>query len=363
MPALKENVNGELLRSLAVLLAGAWPDFPTESFLADASDSLGNLELKDRIRHVAAALGRALPADPARVVAILDEALAAPELKGWMAWPCAELLGTLVSGAPDMVIPFMARLTPRASCEFAIRPCIENHPELTFAYLEEWAGHADEHVRRLVSEGTRPRLPWGARLRALQADPSPSLRLLDRLREDPSDYVRRSVANHLGDIAKDHPALALETAARWRAEGGQHVDEVVRHGLRALVKAGDPEALALIGYDHRITARLVRVAVDPQRLAVGGQATISVTLMVDGDDTVPVVVEYRVHFLGVRGRRKPRAFRMARLMLEPGVPTHLSRRHTFDHVSIRTLHPGDHLIDIQVNGRVLGSCVLELVDA
>jgi 3-methyladenine DNA glycosylase AlkC len=363
VPALKDHVDTDLIERLARIVGAAWPAFPEPSFLADASSGLEDLELKGRVSQLAAALGRALPREPGRVVEILEQAMASPDLKGWAAWPCAELVGMIAPQAPDIVIPFMAKFTARASCEFAIRPCIEEHPGTTFAYLEGWTEHPDEHVRRLVSEGTRPRLPWGSRLRALQADPTPSIRLLERLRDDPSEYVRRSVANHLGDIAKDHPRLALATAARWKREGGRHVEEVIRHGLRALIKAGDPEALGLLGYDAGAAVRLTHLAVDPARIGVGGQATITVELVVHGKAPVPVVVEYRIHFQGARGLRKPKAFRMGERTLEPGKPLRISRRHTFDHASIRTLHPGSHPIDIQVNGQVLGSCSLELVDA
>jgi 3-methyladenine DNA glycosylase AlkC len=361
MPALKENLDRPLLEALAGELRSAWPAFPTATFLADAGDGLEALELKDRVRQVAAALERALPGDATEVVAILERALASARFHGWMVWPCTELVGRLAPSCPEVVVPFMARLTSRSSCEFAIRPCIEQHPELTFGYLHRWADDPDEHVRRLVSEGTRPRLPWGERLRSLQQDPSPALALLDRLRDDPSEYVRRSVANHLGDIAKDHPDLALAVAARWMEEGGRHVDGVVRHGLRALIKAGHPGALALVGFDARATVQVESLLMEPARLAIGGQATLSVRLRVEGDAPVPVVVEYRIHFLGPRGPRKPKAFRLAERVLEPGVPADLRRRHTFDHASIRTLHPGEHLVEVQVNGQILGSCVVELL--
>jgi 3-methyladenine DNA glycosylase AlkC len=360
MPALKDNISGALLEALASELHRAWSRFPTSTFLAEAGTGLDELELKDRVRHVAGALRRALPDDVGGAIKVLRAALESPTFAGWMVWPCAELVGQLGPERPEVVVPFMAELTPRSSCEFAIRPVLEQDPALVFAHLERWVDHPDEHVRRLVSEGTRPRLPWGSRLRQLQRDPTPCIALLDRLRDDPSEYVRRSVANHLGDIAKDHPTLALETAERWLEEGDEHVDWVVRHGLRALIKAGNPRALHLVGFAAGAPVRLVEFSVTPAKLPIGGQASIAVRLKADGGAAVPVVVEYRVHFLGPRGPRRPKAFRLAERTLEPGVVAELRRRHTFDHVSIRTLHPGTHTIDVQVNGRVFGSAEVEL---
>jgi 3-methyladenine DNA glycosylase AlkC len=360
VPSLKEQVNDAVVRTLADALVAASPDFPRAAFLAAAGDGLERLELKDRIRHVADAVQGALPDDVPTVVAVIDGAIATGTLDGWSAWPLTELAGRLGPDAPAEVLPLLARLTTVMSCEFAIRPCLAAHPEETFAHLERWADDPDERVRRLVSEGTRPRLPWGERLRELQADPTPSLRLLDRLREDPSPTVRRSVANHLGDIAKDHPDLAVATARRWRDEGGEHVDEVVRHGLRALVKAGAPDALALLGYDAAAPVRLRSFTVEPGRVAIGGVVQLTVALTVDGTAPVPVVVEYVVTYLGPRGPRKPKPYRLAERVVAPGEEVRLRRRHRFDHASIRTLHHGVQSVAVQANGRVLGSSDVEL---
>lgn len=360
MPALKHHVDPAMLAALAEELTQAWEDFPASVFIDESADGLHGLELKDRIRQVATALGHALPDDASEVVAVLDRALQSTTFEGWMVWPVAELVGRLAPAEPQIFLPFMARLTHRSSCEFAIRGCIEAHPQLTLGFLQRWVEHPDEHVRRLVSEGSRPRLPWGVRLRELQQDPTPTIALLDRLRDDPSPYVRRSVANHLGDIVKDHPDLAIATAQRWKRQGGAHVDEVVRHGLRTLIKTGDPTALRLVGYDVHAPIRLTGLAIEPSRLAIGGQATILVRLVADGDTPIPVVVEYLIHYLGVQGYRKPKAYRLAERVLEPGVACDLRRRQRFAHASIRRLEPGEQLIELQVNGRVLGSCSIEL---
>lgn len=361
MPALKDNVDQAMLVALADELTRAWAGFPRATFVAAAGDGLSSLELKARIRQVAAALDDALPEEGQVTVAVLDDALGSASFDGWMVWPVAELLGRRGPADPATYLPAMARLTHRASCEFAIRGCLEAHPELTFGFLERWVDDPDEHVRRLVSEGSRPRLPWGARLRDLQRDPARTIALLDRLREDPSPYVRRSVANHLGDIVKDHPDLAVATARRWSEEGGSHVDEVVRHGLRTLVKAGDVGALRLVGYDPDAPVRLTHLAVEPQRVAIGDHVTIAARIVAEGTAAVPVVVEYLIHYLGVRGYRKAKAYRMATVVLEPGVPRDLRRRQRFAHASIRRLEPGHQRIELQVNGTVLGSCGIDLV--
>jgi hypothetical protein len=171
--------------------------------------------------------------------------------------------------------------------------------------------------------------------------------------------VRRSVANHLNDIAKDHPEVALECAQRWLVTGGDGAAWVVRHGLRTLVKRGDPAALALLGFDHAAPVRLDGLTVAPARLPIGGEATIAFTL--SADHTVRVAVDYLVHHAGARATRRSKVFKLTTNTIQPGLPLMITRQYPFREVSVRRLYPGTHRIDIQVNGRVLGGADVELV--
>ena len=145
-------------------------------------------------------------------------------------------------------IPALEEFTQQTSAEFAIRPFIVRYPERTMAQMLEWAGHAHEGVRRLSSEGCRPRLPWAIALSALKADPSPILPILDRLKGDPSESVRRSVANNLNDISKDNPDVVIGVLRRWQADDTDEMHRLTSHALRTLLKAGNLDALALLGY-------------------------------------------------------------------------------------------------------------------
>lgn len=359
MPDLKDEFSPDLVRALAAELSGAWPDFPTNSFVRQCTTGLADLALLQRVHHIRAAMAKALPADFAAAARILDKAVDSSALTGWMTMPCGYFVAAEGLDHPDVALPLLARLTPRWSSEGPIRPFIERHPQLTFTYLRRWVDDADEHVRRLVSEGTRPRLPWAPQLRGLIADPSPAIALLDRLFADPSDYVRRSVANHLNDIAKDHPGLALETARRWQAGGDPRAAWVVRHGLRTLIKHGNPQALALLGFDHTETVRLEALTITPASIPVGGEALIEFTLSTN-DAPVRAAIDYLVHYAGARGPRKPKVFKLTTRTIEPGRPQRIGRRHRFADVSIRTIHPGTHRIEIQVNGVILGGASVEI---
>ena len=181
------------------------------------------------------------------------------------------------------------------------------HPEITFEYFDRWIDSDDEHLRRLVSEGSRPRLPWGAQLRGFIADPTPTIALLDRLVDDPAIYVRKSVANHLNDIAKDHPALAIETGARWIHEGGETERRawIVNHGMRSLIKAGNPAALALVGYDHDAEVLISGFQVSPDQIRIGDAVSIEFSLT--ATESTPVMVDYVVHHAGAKGPRHSEA--------------------------------------------------------
>lgn len=359
MADFKDEFSPVRVAALAAELQRAWPGFPGGRFSADATAGLADLALMQRVRHIAAALARALPSEFSKAAAVLDRAVDSPSFTGWVTLPCGFYVADHGIDEPRVALPLLARLSPRFSSEGPIRPFIERHPDITFAYLHTWARDPDEHVRRLVSEGTRPRLPWASRLRGLIADPAPAIALLDLLVDDPSEYVRRSVANHLNDIAKDHPELALDCARRWLSIGSDRATWVARHGLRTLVKRGDPATLAVLGFDHTAAVHLDKLTVTPAQLQIGGEVTIEFT--VSAEQAVRVAVDYVVHHAGARGDRRPKVFKLTTRTLQPGQPQTIVRCHRFREVSVRRLYPGAHRIDIQINGRVLGGADIELL--
>jgi 3-methyladenine DNA glycosylase AlkC len=360
MADFKDEFSPDSVAALASELRDAWPGFPVCEFTTEVSAGLGPLALMQRVRHIASALGQALPASFADAAQVLDRAVASASFDGWMTLPCGYYVASYGIDEPHIALPVLARLTPRFSSEGPVRPFIERHPDVTFDYLRQWARDPDEHVRRLVSEGTRPRLPWASQLREFVADPTPSIPLLDLLVDDPSEYVRRSVANHLNDIAKDHPAIAIDCAKRWLATGGDRAGWAVRHGLRTLVKQGDPAALELLGYDDASSLLLGGLTVTPERIPVGGEVTIEFTLS-SSDRSIRAVVDYVIHHAGARGPRRPKVFKLTNRTIEPGRPQTIVRRHRFAEVSVRRIYPGPHRVDIQVNGHVLDSTTVEVV--
>ncbi|MGH7461942.1 MAG: DNA alkylation repair protein [Longimicrobiales bacterium] len=222
LPQLKTFFNPKIVTRIASMTSAVHPPFPAQQFIAEASAGLDALELLQRAWHITHALHRHLPSDFPTAAAILKASLG-PRLESTEGAGMAPFLylphvfyaaeyGTEHLAA---ALQLQYELTRRFSAEYSIRVFLDRYPEKTLAQLRAWAHDPDVHVRRLVSEGTRPRLPWAPRLRAFQKDPRPVLELLELLKDDPELYVRRSVANNLNDIGKDHPGLAVEVCRRW----------------------------------------------------------------------------------------------------------------------------------------------------
>ena len=351
------------MHAAAQQLQRVWPAFDAPRFTALGVRGLESLELKARAMQVADALEATLPDDFAQAAGILEGALAPAELgdsmaglqladdglKGWILWSAGEYVARRGLARPERALQALHAFTQRFTAEFAIRPIIVAHPELAFATLRRWTTDPSAHVRRLVSEGSRPRLPWGLQLKALIADPSPTLPLLSALQDDPSEYVRRSVANHLNDIAKDHPAIV----ARWLEEHLKDASDerraLLQHASRTLIKRGDRRVLSAwgLGRDFRGTAALT---ITPRRVAVGESFTMTLTLRSTARSPQPLVIDYVVHHQKQDGRTSPKVFKGWRVTLPAGGELHLTKRHSLKVVTTRRYYPGKHAVDINING-------------
>lgn len=357
MADFKDELSPELIRALGQDLSVAWAAFDRAGFERTAGENLVGLEMKARIQQIAQALCASMPADLDVADEVIRRVLAGGGMQGWASLPVNEYVAVAMLGQPDIGLPLLAALTPRYTAEFAIRHFIEAQYEPTMECLRAWVADPDEHVRRLVSEGTRPRLPWGQRLTRFIADPQPALELLDELVNDESLYVRRSVANHLNDIAKDHPDVVLEAASRWAARSTRG-DYVVRHGLRTLIKRGDPEALRILGFDPEAPIEITGLDCSHPSIPIGGETTIAFTLRAAAD--TKAAIDYLVHYQGAHGPKAGKVFKLSVRDLPAGETVTFVRRHRFAPVATRRIHPGPHLIEVQVNGRVLGKAVVDV---
>ena len=369
---LTDRYGPEVPEAVADMVVRADPSFPRAAFLRDALEGYEALGLTARARHIAAALGRHLPADYERAVATLVDSLGPPlgdpetegiGMEAFVYLPYVVYVADNGAGSFEASMAAQHAITQRFSCELSIRSFIDAEPERTLARLAEWTRDPGLHVRRLVSEGTRPRLPWASRLRRFVDDPSPVLPLLEALRDDPSGYVRRSVANNLNDIAKDHPGLVVETAARWLEEAPPERRRLVRHGLRTLVRAGDPAALALLGLEGAPALDVRDLTVTPTPARIGGSMTARMRLVNAGARPARAIVHLRVGFVTSRGGLSPRAFVVKELDLRAGEEAPLAKTVSLRQHTTRTHHPGTHRVAAIINGREAAAVSVEVAAA
>jgi 3-methyladenine DNA glycosylase AlkC len=308
-----------------------------------------------------------LPADYPTALQILLATLGPPldENQGmfnesWHLMPMAHFVEVYGLDHFDESMAAIHAITQRFSGEWAIRPFIKRYPERTMAVLQNWVYDESFHVRRLVSEGTRPRLPWATRIPEFSRDPQPMIALLGELKNDSSTYVRRSVANHLNDIGKEHPDVLLATMEQWNINATEQTRWIINHALRSLVKQGHPAALRLVGAGEA-QVELEAFTVDPVSLAIGESAMLHLRLRSMAEAPQQLIIDYVLHLAGAPGRQARRkVFKLRTLNLAAGETLNLSRRHSFQPVSVRRYYPGPHRFELQVNGRILASVDVEV---
>jgi 3-methyladenine DNA glycosylase AlkC len=354
---LKHFFSEEVVRGIAGDLRRAHAPFRERDFVALSLAGLDGLELVARGWHIAEAMRAHLPRSFPAAAEILVAPLG-PELDGTEGFGLApfrylpHVLFVQKHGLDDFEPAMRAQyeLTKRFSAESSIRAYLVKHPDATYARLRAWAGDDSVHVRRLVSEGTRPRLPWAPRLRAFQEDPRPVIALLELLKDDPERYVQRSVANNLNDIAKDHPDLAVETCRRWLDGASEGRAWVVRHALRTLVKKGDRSALKALGAGDRPKVSVGTVRLEPARVRIGGELRFTVDLASAGKRTQALLVDFAVHFVKANGEARPKVFKLRKLTLAPGDRVALGSTISFADMTTRRHYPGRHRLDLLING-------------
>ena len=354
---LKDSFGRDVPARIAASIVAVWPDFPADAFVAEALDGYDALELTPRVRQIARALHTHLPADYDAAIDILLASLGPPSSRGAPTGMAAFFYAPHVFFVADYGLAnwetsmrAQYELTQLFTAEYSIRGFLDREPDRTLARLHEWATDPSPDVRRLVSEGTRPRLPWAPRLRRFQEDPSPVLELLELLKDDPSLYVRRSVANNLNDIGKDHPDLLAATCRNWMQDASPQRRWLVRHALRSAVKRGEPAALAVLGYGVTDAVRVERATFDPDRPRIGSSVRIALVVGNDGNRRVALNVDLRIHFVKAHGGTSPKVFKVREVELEAGERAALSKIVSLRQHTTRFHHPGDHRVEVVVNG-------------
>jgi 3-methyladenine DNA glycosylase AlkC len=356
-PALKEIFNRERLRHIARETEAAWPQFDGKRFVKLATTGLDELGIMQRMRQTAVSLHEALPDDFPSALAILREL--APRIgHGFASITLPEFVALYGQKHFKQSLDALKFFTRFGSSEFAVRHFLVADFERTIAVMRRWADDDNEHVRRLASEGSRPRLPWSFQLKNLIADPSPTAPILETLKADPSLYVRKSVANHLNDIGKDHPDLLIERVSGWDRED-RHTAWIIRHALRTLIKKGEPRALALIGTTGKADVKVESFSVVPARIKLGDRITTKARLVSTSKTPQRLVVDYAVRYPKKNGVSR-KVFKLKETDLAPGAHCDLSISQTVKDFTTRKHSAGLHHVELMVNGEVLATSSFDL---
>ena len=381
MEPFKEVFNPKLIDSFCFCINEHFNSFNSESFKSCVISNLEALELKDRSDLIADALNEYLPKDVNTREGILFSILHPLDcdngpressnegITSWGTLPMTTLVGKYGLGGFERSMEALRIMTPHFSSEFAIRHLIlENHSK-ALKILESWVSHPDHHVRRLVSEGLRPRLPWAMQLPKYIKDPSPLIPILKLLRDDEEEYVRRSVANNLNDISKDHPDLIANLAEDWiddlnansyHASIANSRKKLIKHASRTLIKQGHPIALSAFGFGAPNLEK-VELNITSEMVIFGEE--LKFDLGVRSTSLLPqdLIIDYVVHFKKKNGTNSPKVFKWTQKHLDANQSLKLTRKHPIKQITTRKYYEGKHYLSVRINGRDFEKLPFDLV--
>ncbi len=365
---MKDGLNPHAINRISRALKGVHPQFDEEAFQQDCLNGLNKLELKQRIYHIIDAMHQFLPEDFNQTADLLlnikmhwDYGDANDPLRGFAAWAVTDYVAAHGLQHPEKSLQLLEYLTSLFSSEFAVRFFILNHYELSYQKLLKWAEHDDEHIRRLASEGCRPRLPWGMRLQQFCDEPKPLIAILEKLKSDNSEYVRRSVANNLNDISKDNPQVVLKLCKQWSKGASKETQWIIKHATRTLVKDGHPEVFALLGYSNKPKIKIDQLQVDKPKIKLGESIQFNFVLQSTAKTKQKIVIDYAIHHVKASGNTSAKVFKLKTLELTAGESITLIKVQSFKKITTRKYYSGKHKIELLVNGVSRGSVDFELL--
>ncbi|MBL7950579.1 MAG: DNA alkylation repair protein [Flavobacteriales bacterium] len=346
---LKEMFNRAYFERLAKEVEAAAPKVKRAALVKDLLVGNEARELNARMRHASLTLREHLPADFHKAVRLLKE-VADSMPKGYTALLYPDFIGQFGHDDPVFSLDALKHFTSFGSSEFAVREFFRRDVKGTLKVMRTWAEDESEHVRRLASEGSRPRLPWSFRLDAVLKDPQLTTPILERLRTDDSLYVRKSVANHLNDFSKDHPAYMVDVLRSWDRTH-PHTAWIAKHASRTLIKAGNVDALALFAFDSKVKVRVDGLVLSSKRLKLGDTLAFAFTVVCEATRAQQLVVDYAIHYRKADGGTSRKVFKLKEVELGPRTSLHISKRQRIVDFSTRKHHGGEHLVEILVNGK------------
>ncbi|MFK3937408.1 DNA alkylation repair protein [Alkalihalobacillus sp. NPDC078783] len=346
MELRKAVYNEAFIQDLMNNLEKAEPRFKVNEYQSIILQSdWDQLELMQRKRRITEAIHATLPTPYLDSLEILKQV--APNYSGLAGLVFSDYVQLYGLEDWDASIKALEQFTQYSTAEFAVRPFFIKDPERMIQQSISWAQNENEHVRRLASEGSRPRLPWGILIPTIKENPSLILPILESLKQDQSLYVRRSVANSLNDVTKTHPSLFKDIASVWVDEHPD-TDWIIKHASRSLLKKGDPDILRLFGYGKSGKLHIQAFECRAESLRIGEAITFSFRLQADTETKLRI--DYAIDYVKARGNRTRKVFKLSETAIKKGETKNYLRTHSFQNLSTRTHYPGKHQLTIIVNG-------------
>ena len=351
MEPLKEMFGPNFYKNLANTFASVHKPFQVEHFVKEVTANLENLSLNQRMRNTSIVLHKHLPEDFGKTIEIMKEVV--PQLNGGYT--------TLVF--PDFVslyglphfresLEALKYFTQFGSSEFAIRSFLKHDLDKTLKVMKQWSTDENYHVRRLSSEGSRPRLPWSFKLDDIIKKPELTFPILENLKCDDQLYVRKSVANHLNDLSKDSPDYVLKLVKTWD-KTHQHTAWIVKRGIRSLLKQGDKKSMAVFNLTKDVKASVKRFRLTNSVIRLNDSLQFQFDLVSEKSTNQTLMIDYRIHYFKKSGLQLPKVFKLKEVTLKPGEVLSIVKKQRFQDFTTRKLFSGIHVLEIVVNGEVI----------
>ncbi|WP_298845270.1 DNA alkylation repair protein [Clostridium sp.] len=361
--ALKNMYNKEFLQQFGEKVYNVYHSFDIDGFIATIiDDTWVELKLMERMNRITKTLGAFLPEKYDEALEILFEIDEYCDGFPYLFFPNFVSIYGKSDYNWELSMVALKRFTTRSSSEFAVRPFIMHDPERMINKMLEWSKDSNEHIRRLASEGCRPRLPWGISLTMFKCDPTMVLSVLEQLKEDPSIYVRKSVANNLNDISKDNPSVIVETVRRLKGIN-KYTDWILRHGSRTLIRKANPEIMKLFGYGESIDRPITNCAslsIDPPFLKIGESCKLNYELYIREGNPIHIRIEYGIYFAHARGKTSRKLFLLFDKIVDGGQCLAGTKIHKWADLTTRKHYPGEHRIVILINGSEVATSIMNL---
>jgi len=359
MEPLKEMFNKKFYEQFAVEFNKADKKFNSDKFIKEVTHNLETLSLNQRIRNTSIVLKNHLPADFKKATETLFKVIPNAN-KGYTSLAFPDFIGLYGHNDFDTSMKALKYFTQFGSSEFAIREFLKRDFNKTIKVMNKWAEDKNHHVRRLASEGSRPRLPWSFKLDQVIKNPKSTQSILEKLKSDDELYVKKSVANHLNDISKENTSYMLSLVNSWD-KSNQHTAWIIKHACRTLIKKGDAKSLAVFDFEKNVKVQVKNLKLNKSKLKLGESLTLDFDLVSDKNKSQKLVVDYIIYYKKNSKNLSPKVFKLKEVDLKPKKTISIFKSQVFKDFTTRKHYKGKHKVEIIVNGKVYASKGFELV--